>query len=106
MLLASTVTAAGKLAPAAIFAIAGVRFGLLGVYHLGAPGGWRDASGLVGLVLAAGAGYAMWSLALEDARGRTVLPTGRRARGAEALNSDLDAQVGAVEHEAGVRNQL
>ena len=45
-------------------------------------------------------------MALEDARGSTVLPLGRRGAGAAALHGGLDAQIAGVEHEAGVRQQL
>jgi succinate-acetate transporter protein len=80
--------------PAAVLTAAALRFATTGIYELTASAGWRDVAGLVGLVPCAIALYAALALALEDARGETVLPLGRRhsARGAMP--------------EAGVREQL
>ncbi|MFL5880453.1 MAG: hypothetical protein ACJ782_10235, partial [Actinomycetota bacterium] len=62
--------------------------------------------GLVGLLLAALAMYAAWAFELEDTAKRTVLPTLRRGKGAQALHQGLLDQVAEVDHEAGVRQQL
>lgn len=43
---------------------------------------------------------------LEDARGRTVLPLGRRSLGRRALEEPFGAQVDGLEHEPGVRKRL
>lgn len=99
-------TASGKLAPALVFIVVALRFALIGLFELGASGGWRDVGGVVGLAVVAAAGYTMLALALEDAEDRTVLPVGRRGRGLEALHAPFDAQLDGVEHEAGVRKQL
>ena len=60
----------------------------------------------VGLVLLALALYAALALALEDARGATLLPIGRHGAGKDALSDGLEAQVAGIEHAGGVRRQL
>ena len=95
-----------KLVPALVIALAGTRFALGGIYQLGAGTGWQDASAMVGLALAAVALYAAWAMELEDARGRTVAPLGRRTLARHALEQPFAAQVEGVEHEPGVRKRL
>jgi uncharacterized protein len=68
----------GKLVPAAVMAGAALRFATTGIYELTASATWEDVAGIVGLALCAIAVYAALALALEDARGKTVLPLGRR----------------------------
>jgi succinate-acetate transporter protein len=67
-----------KLIPAAVMAGAALRFATTGLYELTANGTWEDVAGIVGLGLCAIAVYAALALAIEDARGKTVLPLGRR----------------------------
>ena len=107
-LLAASATAAGmgKLLPAAVFTVASVRFGLVGVHELGGAEGWKDAAGVTGLVVVALAGYGVLALTLEDAAGRTVLPVGRRGAGADAISGSFAQQAEAARNDAGVRNQL
>ncbi len=95
-----------KLVPALILLLAGTRFALDGIYQLGAGAGWQDASASVGLVLAAAALYAAWAMELEDARGRTVVPLGRRGLGRGSLDGPFADQVEGLEHEPGVRKTL
>jgi len=102
----ASATALGKLLPCVTFAAAAVRFALIGVYNLGASSAWQTAGGAVGLAVVALAGYTMWSLSLEDAQDRTLLPVLRRGRGAGALTAPFADQLEGVEHEAGVRKQL
>lgn len=90
----------------ALILVAGVRFGLGGVYELGAGEGWQDASAGTGLALAALAFYAAFAMQLEDACGKTVAPLGRRGAGEQAMAGSLDDQAAGVEHEAGVRKRL
>jgi uncharacterized protein len=94
MTVPAAAAATGKLVPAAVLTAAALRFATTGIYELTASAGWQDVAGVVGLVPCAIGLYAALALALEDARGDTVLPLGRRhpARGAMA--------------EAGVREQL
>lgn len=95
-----------KLVPAAVFAVAALRFLLTGVYELTADELWEDSAGLVGLVLAALALYAALATVLEEALGRTVLPLGRRGEGKTAIYGSLLEQVGRTPNEPGVRTQL
>src|SRR6185437_3823899 len=48
-----------------VFLIAAARFAVEGIYQLGAPAAWRDASGILGLALAALALYAVLAFDLE-----------------------------------------
>lgn len=60
----------------------------------------------MGLVLFVLAVYAAAAMAIEDARHRTVLPLGRRGRGADSVGGNLHDQLERLEREAGVREQL
>ncbi|HEV2770109.1 MAG TPA: GPR1/FUN34/YaaH family transporter [Solirubrobacteraceae bacterium] len=95
-----------KLVPALVLLLAGTRFALDGIYQLGAGAGWQDASAAVGLALAAAALYAAWAMELEDARGETVAPLGRRGVGRRSLQGPVSDQVEGIEHEPGVRKTL
>jgi uncharacterized protein len=106
MLVPFAAAATSKTVAAAVLGTTAVRFALTGLYQLTASSAWKDAAGIVGLILLAIALYAALALALEDARGASVLPVGRRADGADALSDGLDAQLRGVEHAAGVRRQL
>jgi succinate-acetate transporter protein len=106
MMLAGLTAGLSKLVPAVVFVVAALRFFLTAGYHLSDGGGWKVASGVVGLVLFALATYAAWAAELEDAVGRTVLPLGRRGKGAIAVQGSLLEQVSEVVHEPGVRQQL
>jgi succinate-acetate transporter protein len=97
---------ASKLVPAAVLGTAGLRFMVTGAYELSAASSWQHIAGIVGLFLCALGIYAALAMALEDARGATVLPLGRRASGDRAIGGDLAAQIAGVASEAGVRNQL
>jgi uncharacterized protein len=87
--------AGGKIVPAAVLALAVVRFALTGIYQLTSSSTWEDISGVVGVVLCGLAFYLALALLLEDVRLRTLLPIGRR-----------DSREGGIEREAGVRAQL
>jgi succinate-acetate transporter protein len=77
-----------------VLAATAVRFFTTGLFQLTASGTWEDIAGVVGLVLCAQAVYAAAAMAIEDARGETVLPILRRGAGRE------------IAREAGVRQQL
>jgi uncharacterized protein len=94
MLVPAIAAASGKLVAVAVLATTALRFATTGIYQLSASDGWKDIAGVVGLALCAIAVYAALAVALEDARRRTVLPTGRRGAGRD------------VEDEAGIRAQL
>jgi uncharacterized protein len=95
-----------KLVPALVLGTAGLRFLVTGVYQLTGSHGWEDAAGVIGLVLACLAGYAALATELEDVTKRTMLPLGRRGKGARALDGVLYDQVAQVQKEPGVRLQL
>jgi succinate-acetate transporter protein len=106
MLVSASAAATGKLVPAAVLATTATRFAVTGAYQLTASASWKQAAGIVGLVLCALALYAALAMALEDVRGETVLPLGRHDAGRAALAGGLADQLDALEHEAGVRQQL
>jgi hypothetical protein len=100
------VATAGKFVPVAVLATAGLRFASTGLYEITSGGGWKTATGVIGLVLCAMAVYAAAAMALEDAQRRTILPVFRRGRGRESLTGNLRDQLRQLEREAGVREQL
>jgi len=106
MLVPGAAASTGKLVAAAVLFTTAARFAVTGVYELSASAFWEDAAGVVGLALGALAVYAAAALALEDARRRPVLPAGRRGQGRESVTGGFEAQLGGLEHEAGVREQL
>jgi len=106
MALTSIVTATSKLVLGAVFITAATRFALGGIHQLSGNETWEDAAGLVGLVLFALAVYAAFAAELEDAKGETVLPLGRRMKGRLALDGSLDEQLKHAPNEPGVRAQL
>lgn len=106
MLVPASAAATGKLVAAAVLATTAVRFAVTGLYELTASATLQDAAGVVGLVLAAIAIYAALALELEDVKRATVLPVLRRGIGRESIEGNLAEQLGRVEREAGVREQL
>jgi len=106
VLVTAGVTSLSKLVPAAIFALAGIRFLTTSAYELGAGEGWEDLSGVLGLALAGLAIYAALAAQLEDAVGKPVLPLGRRGRARIALEGSLLEQVKHTPNEPGVRTML
>ncbi|MDH6228459.1 MULTISPECIES: GPR1/FUN34/YaaH family transporter [Streptomyces] len=102
------IAAAGtaKLVASLVLVVASLRFAATGVHELSAAEAWKHVAGVIGLVLTAVALYAAFALVLEDQRQRTVLPTWRRGKGAEALTGDRQSRTGQVTGEAGVRRQL
>jgi len=106
MALIGSTAALSKLVPALVFLTASVRFGLTAVYQLTDASAWKTTSGVVGLVLAALALYTGWAFLLENAAKKTVLPLGRRRRGAVAMHGGLLEQMRSTPNEPGVREQL
>ncbi|MGY1744287.1 hypothetical protein [Blastococcus sp. SYSU D00695] len=98
--------AAEKAVAAAVMGLAGLRFAVTGVYHLTASPDWQRAAGWTGLVLAVVALYAALALELEGARGRAVLPVGRRGTAAAATRGDGPLAPADLAAEPGVRPQL
>ena len=95
-----------KLVPAAVLGTAGLRFGVTAIYELTGSSVWKEAAGIVGLVLWGLAIYAALAMALEDSRQRTILPLLRRGTGRAAMDGDTGEQLSNLEREAGVREQL
>lgn len=95
VLLVPAIASWGRLAAAAVLALAVVRFAVTGVAELLADQGWLHAAGWVGLVLSAVSVYAALAFELEAATGRSWLPVGRIATRPTPLSQ-----------EAGVRDSL
>ncbi len=96
----------GKPLLSVVILLAFFRYGLNGIYELTASGGVQVASGTIGRVIFLVSLYGGLALGLEDAQHRTVLPFGRRGEALRAIEGDLSELVGAIEKEAGVREQL
>jgi succinate-acetate transporter protein len=106
MLVPAAVAGSGKLVPAAVLTGAALRFATTGMQQLTASGTWEDIAGIIGLALCALAVYAALAMAIEDTQGRTRLPLARRAAGRAALEDGFRTQLGHLDREAGVREQL
>jgi succinate-acetate transporter protein len=90
--------------PALVFLLAAVRFALGGLYQLGAAGAWRDAAGLIGLVVLGLAAYCVLAFELEGQRRASVLPTFRRGIARLTAGADLGTDIAGVAREPGVRD--
>jgi len=97
---------AAKLVPAAVMALAGIRFLVTGAYELTGSASWKTTAGWVGLALAVLALYAAVALELEGARGRTVLPAGRHGPAEAAVRGEGLLTPDALAREPGIRPQL
>jgi succinate-acetate transporter protein len=106
MLMPAAAAALGKVLATAVLTTTAIRFAVTGVYQLTAAEAWKEAAGLIGVVLAAVALYTAFAMLLEDVRRSTALPTWRRGRGKASLEGNLSDQLSRLEHEAGVREQL
>lgn len=106
LLVPVTAAANDKRLAALVMGTAALRFYLAGAYEMSASTGWRLAAGACGLLLAALAVYAALAFELESTHHKTVLPTGRRGRGLQALTASFGSQFDDIEHESGVRQEL
>lgn len=106
VLISAAIAASGKALAALVLAVTTARLAVTGVYEYFGGTGWQYTAGWLGLALCAIALYAVLAFELEGIRTKTVLPTLRHGLGRRAMTSDALAQVGAVEHEAGIRQQL
>jgi succinate-acetate transporter protein len=89
-----------------LLAVACARFALNGIFELTGSKPLEHASGYVGLVLAAVAGYGGLAFLLEDARHEPVLPMLRHGAAAQALEADLADSLRRAQREPGVRGRL
>lgn len=95
-----------RLVPAAVIALAAAHLFCDAAYDLSGADAVKDLTGIVGIALGAVALYTSLAMQIEEARGRTVLPLGRRGRGASALEGSFTDQIDGVAHSPGVRAQL
>ena len=101
-----TAAATSKLAALAVMGLSAVRFAVTGIGELTGSRGWLSTAGWVGLLLGLVAVYAALSFELEDVRHAPVLPTGRRALGADTMTATAADGLASIPHEGGVRKQL
>lgn len=105
-LLVPVMAARSKIVPALVIATSACRFAVTGIAEVDGSATWMQGAGWTGIALAAVSAYAALALALEASSSRTVLPLGRRAGGAKAVESGLDQQVEQLANEPGVRHEL
>lgn len=105
VLLLALLSTLGKPFFTALLLTACARMVLDGFYEVGGGKPWYRVSGGFGLALAALAMYGGTALALEDARHMEVLPLFRRGA-ADAAFQGYEEQLGRIEAEPGVRQQL
>jgi hypothetical protein len=91
---------------ALILTCSSIRAVLSAVYELGGGKGWNEVGGWFALAIFCIAVYTGLAFLLEDARGRAVLPLGRRGSSREAIEGGLEAQLKDLADEPGVRKHL
>jgi succinate-acetate transporter protein len=102
----SVVSWLGQPLIAALLTVSTVRGALSAVYQLGGGKGWKEVAGWLALAISCVAMYGGLAFLLEDAKGRAVLPLGRRGSSREAIEGDLEAQLAGLVDEPGVRKHL
>jgi succinate-acetate transporter protein len=75
--LSAAAVAKAKLLPALVLLLAAVRFALAAIYQLSTATAWQHASGILGLVITAVAGYGVLAFELASQSDGPVLPTFR-----------------------------
>lgn len=83
-----------------------VRAVLSAVYQLGGGQGWNRTAGWIALAIFCVAMYGGLAFLLEDAKGRAILPLGRRGSSREAIEEGLESQLAGLADEPGVRKHL
>jgi uncharacterized protein len=106
VLLLAVVASQGQPLIAALLLVASARGICTAVYQLGGGAGWNHVGGWIALAIFCVAMYGGLAFLLEDAKGRAVLPLGRRGQAREAIEGDLEPQLERIAHEPGVRKRL
>jgi succinate-acetate transporter protein len=91
---------------ATLLTVSVVRGVLSAVYQLGGGPGWNHTAGWLALAIFCVAMYGGLAFLIEDAKGRAILPLGRRGSSREAIEEGLDVQLAGLADEAGVRKHL
>jgi uncharacterized protein len=104
--LVPAVAGRSKLAVAVTMGSTAARFGVTGGYELTGSAGWRTAAGIVGLAVAACAGYAALALELESHDRREVLPLGRSGLARRAAAGEGVFDEDELAREPGIRPRL
>jgi uncharacterized protein len=91
---------------AAVFALAGIRFLLDGIFQLGGGSTWHDAGSIVGLLVAGAVLYSVPAFELESKCGGPLLPTLRRGRGEISRAAAGFDQLDRLAREPGVRETI
>ena len=100
------VTARGKPLVSVLLGFAVLRSVAAGVAELGAGKPCSAAAAGLGFAVAVCAFYCGFAFLLEDVQGSLHMLTGRAGDARAAMTGSLGVQMGHVEHEAGVRQQL
>jgi uncharacterized protein len=91
---------------AVLLTVSVVRGVLSAVYQLGGGQGWNHAAGWLALAIFCVAMYGGLAFLLEDAKGKAILPLGRRGSSREAIEEGLEVQLAGLPDEPGVRKHL
>jgi succinate-acetate transporter protein len=102
----SVVSWLGQPLIAALLTVSTVRGVLAAVYQLGGGRGWNHVAGWLALAIYCVAMYGGLAFLLEDAKGKAILPLGRRGSSREAIEGDMEAQLSGLAGEPGVRKHL
>ena len=106
VLLLAVVSWLGQPMIAALLTVAATRGMTSAIYQLGGGKGWNHVAGWIALAIFCVAMYGGLAFLLEDAKGRAVLPLGRRGSSREAIEEGLAVQLAGLADEAGVRKHL
>jgi hypothetical protein len=91
---------------AALLTVATARSLASAIYELGGGKGWNHLAGWIALAIFCVAMYGGLAYLLEDAKGKAVLPLGRRGSSREAIEGGMETQLAGLADEPGVRKHL
>ena len=100
------IASAGKPLVALTLVLSATRAILFGLYEVTRTASLEHAAGYVAAAIAAVAWYSGTAFAVEEVRGRPLLPVLRRGSSAVAVSDDLPRQLSDARREPGVRSQL